>query len=148
MHDYELEALRRQERYGAHPAQDDGSPANGWLAFCMILIFFTGLWNTFQGFLAFLKAAFFTGGPVFGSLAFWAIVWIAIGVLQIAVSVALVNESRWARWVAVGLVSINLVVNMLTIGIYPWWSVVGMGTGLLVLYGLLVQWRADPQSAG
>ncbi len=138
-----MESFRQAAPGRAYAAPDDGSPANGWLAFCMILIFFTGLWNTIQGGIAFLKAAFFTGEPVFGNLAFWALVWIAIGVLQIVVSIALVNESRWARWVAVGLVAVNLMVNMLSIVIYPWWSLIGMGAGLIVLYGLLVQWHAD-----
>ncbi len=143
MYEYELEAFRRGGPDPGYAGRESGPAADGWLAFCMILIFFTGLLNVFQGSVAFFRAAVFTGEPVVGNLGLWAVAWIALGVLQAGVAIALINGSRWARWVAVVLVAVNLMVNMLSIVIYPWWSLIGMGTGLVVLYGLLVQWRGD-----
>ena|SRR5579872_7628621 len=143
MYGYQQESFGRGGSEYGYSARDVGSPANGWLAFSMLLIFFSGLWNVFQGGIAFFRAAFFTGAPVFGDLTFWAVVWIAVGLLQMGAAIALVNQSTWARWLAVGLVVGNMMVNMVSIVIYPWWSLFAMATGLIVLYGLLVHWHDE-----
>ena len=77
---------------------------DGWLMFSGLMIFFVGFWNAFEGGLAFLRSAYFAGTPVFGSLPFWAVVWIAIGVFEIGLAMLIMRGNNLARWAGVAVV--------------------------------------------
>jgi hypothetical protein len=114
---------------------------DGWVMFSGAMIFFVGLWNAFEGGVAFFRSTWFAGTPVFGTLAFWATVWIVIGVIQIVVAASLISGNNWARWFGVAIVVVSMASNMLGITLYPWWSLFVLAMDLLILYGLLVRWR-------
>ena len=118
---------------------------NGWLMFSAMMIFFVGLWNAVEGGIALFRSAFFIGIPIFGSLTFWAAVWIGIGVIEMVVAYAVMNGSNVARWIAVVVVGLASLIHLLSLPAYPWWSLFVLAINLLVLYGLLVHWRrAEP----
>ena len=118
---------------------------SGWLMFAGLMIFFTGLWNAFEGFIGLFRSSYFTGTPVFGTLAFWAIVWIAIGVLEMSAAYAIFSGRAWARWFGIVLVGASTLVHMLSIPTYPWWSMFIVAIDIVILYALAVRWR--PQVA-
>jgi hypothetical protein len=114
---------------------------SGWLMFAGLMIFFVGLWNTIEGGIAFFRSAFFTGTPVFGTLAFWAAVWIGLGIVQMVIAYAIMSGNNVARWLGVVIVVVSMIVQMLAIAVYPWWSLFVMAIDLLILYGLIVYGR-------
>ena len=125
--------------YGA----DYGYDSNGWLVFAGLMIFFTGLWNLFEGFIALFRSAYFSGTPVVGSLVFWSCVWIAIGVLQMAAAYAIFSGANWARWFGIVLVGASALIHMASIPIYPWWSTIVVAFDALILYALAVRWPRE-----
>jgi hypothetical protein len=115
-----------------------GDYGDSWLMFAGLMIFFVGLWNAIEGGIALFRSAFFTGQPVFGSLVFWAAVWIGIGVIQMAVAYAIIAGNNIARWIGVVIVGASTIVSMLTLPAFPWWSLFVLAVNLLLLYALLV----------
>jgi len=147
MYDYEQRMSRP-----AGPDYVDTSGAqdffeDGWLMFSGLMIFFVGLWNAFEGGIAFFRSAFFAGTPVFGSLAFWAVVWIATGVFEIGLAMLIMRGNNLARWAGVAVVVASTIIHMLGIVVYPWWSLFVMALDLLILYGLIVHWREREATA-
>ena len=114
---------------------------DGWLMFSGAMIFFVGLWNAVEGGIALFRAAFFTGTPIFGSLTFWAAVWIGIGVVQMVLAYAVVNGNNIARWIAIVVVGLASLIHLLSLPAYPWWSLFVLAIDLLIIYGLLVHWK-------
>ena len=122
---------------------------SGWLVFASTIIIFTGLWGIIQGFIALFRATFFTGAPVFGPLATWAVVWIVLGVLLLAAGSGIIAGRSWARWFGIGIVSLNALNLMFAIATYPWWSLFILTVDIVILYALAVHWpRKIPATAG
>jgi hypothetical protein len=121
--------------------QQRESYEDGWVMFSGAMIFFVGLWNVVEGGIALFRSAFFTSTPIFGNLAFWAFVWIAIGVIEMAIAYAIINGNNIARWFAIVVVALASVVHMLSLPTYPWWSLFVLSINLLIIYGLLVHWK-------
>ena len=134
------------ERYYSEGIEADQQ--SGWLVFASTIILFTGFWNIFEGVIALVRASFFTGVPVFGTLATWAVVWIAIGVLLVAAGSGIIGGRAWARWFGIGIVSINALTHMFAIAAYPWWSLFILAVDILILYGLTVHWPRKIPAAG
>jgi hypothetical protein len=126
------------------PSQRDAYD-NGWLMFAGLMIFFVGLWNAVEGGIAFFRSTYFTGTPVFGTLAFWAAVWIGIGIVEMAIAYAIITGNNVARWLGVAIVAVSMVVDMLAIAVYPWWSLFVLAIDLVILYGLVVYGRPQEE---
>ncbi len=135
--------------YDAPAYSDYGYDSSGWLVFAGLMIFFTGLWNGFEGFIALFRSSYFSGTPIVGNLVFWSCVWIGIAVLQIATAYAIFSGRNWARWVGIVLVGLSALVHMASIPLYPWWSVIVIAFDALILYALAVHWPHEekPQTA-
>jgi hypothetical protein len=118
-----------------------GYEPSSWLMFAGLMVFFTGLWNLIEGSIALFRSTYFHGTAVFGTLAFWSVVWFAVGLLELVAGYAIIGGRSWARWVGIGIVTLSTIVNMLTIPIYPWWSMFVVAIDILVLYALTVRWR-------
>jgi hypothetical protein len=130
---------------------DYGYESSGWLVFAGLMIFFTGLWNGFEGFIALFRSAYFSGTPVVGTLVFWSVVWIGLGILQISAAYAIFSGRNWARWFGIVLVAGSTLIHMASIPLYPWWSIIVIAFNLLILYALAVHWpheEKEPQAAG
>jgi hypothetical protein len=113
---------------------------DGWLMFAAIMIWFTGIWNVFEGIFAFFRATFFAGGLVFGSLWIWALLWIAFGVLLMAAGSAILAGQSWARTFGVVIVGLSAFLQLLSIPAYPFWSLVMVSIDVLIIYGLVAHW--------
>jgi hypothetical protein len=118
-----------------------GYEPSSWLMFAGLMVFFTGMWNLIEGSIALFRSTYFHGTAVFGTLAFWSVVWFAVGLLELVAGYAIIGGRSWARWVGIGIVTLSTIVNMLTIPIYPWWSMFVVAIDILVLYALTVRWR-------
>jgi len=147
MYDYQQRMSRPTGPDYVDTSGAQGFFEDGWLMFSGLMIFFVGFWNAFEGGLAFLRSAYFAGTPVFGSLAFWAVVWIAIGVFEIGLAMLIMRGNNLARWAGVAVVAASTTIHMLGIVVYPWWSLFVMALDLLILYGLIVRWREREAAA-
>ena len=129
-----------EDPYYMEAAREAQYEQNGWLTFGALMIVFTGLWNAIEGSIALFRSAYFTGTPVFGTLAFWASVWIGVGVLEMVAGYGILGGRNWARWFGLALVGLSAIAHMLAIAIYPWWSLFVLTIDILILYGLTVHW--------
>jgi hypothetical protein len=118
-----------------------GYEPSSWLMFAGLMVFFTGMWNLIEGSIALFRSTYFAGTAVFGNLAFWSLVWFAVGVLELVAGYGIIAGRTWARWVGIAIVMISTIVNMLTIPLYPWWSLFVVAIDILILYALTVRWR-------
>jgi hypothetical protein len=120
---------------------------SGWLAFSGLMVLFAGLWNIFQGALAFFRSDLFANHSVGGPLWVWSILLILFGVLQMVASGAIMSHRSWGRWFGIVTVGLSMFVNLLTIGTSGWWSTALIPVEILVLFGLTVKWRSPRQAA-
>jgi hypothetical protein len=123
------------------PAAAEDALGNGWMQFAAIMILISGTFNAFDGFVGFFRSTYYIGKPVGGDYWFWALLWLAFGILQIAGGFAIMTGQSWARWFGIVIVGLNAMLNLLAIGTYPWWSMTIIAIDLLVIYGLTVGWR-------
>jgi hypothetical protein len=126
--------------YYAESAAEAAYEQSGWLVFAATIIVFTGLWNAFEGIIASYRAAFFTGPPVFGALGGWGLVFIGLGVLQVAAGYGILAGRGWARWYGIVIVSISALAHMFAIATYPLWSLFILAIDIVILYALAVHW--------
>lgn len=113
----------------------------GWVLFAAVMILFTGIWNALEGFFGFVRASYFIGSPVFGSLWIWALLWMVFGVVCVAAGAAILSGRSWGRWFGIVVVALNAFLHLLAMATYPWWSLVVIAVDVLILYALAVQWR-------
>jgi hypothetical protein len=118
-----------------------GYEPSSWLMFAGLMVLFTGFCNLIEGSIALFRSAYFSGTAVFGTLAFWSIVWFGVGLLELVAGYAIIAGRTWARWVGIAIVVISALVNMFTIPLYPWWSIFVVAIDILILYALTVRWR-------
>ena len=121
---------------------DSQAVSDGWLIFAGLTIVFVGIWNLCEGVIALFRSAYFIGRAVYGDLWFWAIVWIAVAVLELAAGYAIMAGRNWARWFGIVVVGLSALAQLLAIGAYPFWSLFILAADLLILYALTVHWRA------
>jgi dipeptide/tripeptide permease len=121
--------------------QAKGAGAGGWHLFASLMFYFAGVWMVFEGMFALVGSSYFAGLPVFASLRFWAVVWMAFGVLLILAGSAVASRRTWARWFGIAVVVLSAVQTMLTVETATWWSAVVLTLDLLIFYGLTVRWR-------
>jgi hypothetical protein len=136
-----------EDPYYMEAAREADYEQSGWLTFGALTIVFTGLWNAIDGFVALLRSAYFTGTPVFGTLEFWAWVWIGVGLLQMAAGYGIRGGRNWARWFGIAVIGLSAVAHMLAIAIYPWWSLFVLTTDIVILYALTVHWPRAAMTA-
>ncbi|MFF0308768.1 hypothetical protein ACFYSC_15155 [Streptosporangium sp. NPDC004379] len=121
-----------------------GARASGWLGwiwFAAVMMILVGVFNVITGLSAIFRGALYvqTGDQVvFLNLPAWGWIHLILGILLIAVGIALVTGQTWARVVAVVLVALNAIEHMLFIPAYPWWSLIVIAIDVLVIYALIV----------
>jgi hypothetical protein len=117
-----------------------GYERSGWLTFAGLMILFVGMWNAFEGFIGLFRSAYFSGTPVFGTVAFWSLVWIGVGILEMSIAYAIFSGREWARWAGIIIVAANALIEMLVIPLYPWWALIVIGLNALILFALAAKW--------
>ena len=114
---------------------------SGSMLFASIMIMMSGAFNAFDGLIGFFRSTYYIGKPIGGDYWIWALLWLAFGVVEILVGLAILAGQSWARWFGVVIVSLNAMLNLFAIGIYPWWSLTIIAFDMLILYGLTAGWR-------
>ena len=139
----ERPAVTGDPYYSSEYVIEYGYEPSSWLMFAGLMVFFTGMWNLIEGSIALFRSTYFAGHAVFGTLAFWSLVWFAVGLLQLVAGYGIMGGRTWARYAGIGIVTISTIVNMLTIPLYPWWSMFVVAIDILILYALTVRWRVS-----
>jgi hypothetical protein len=113
----------------------------GWIKFGAALLIVTGLFGIVEGLTGIFrdKAYFANGKVVVFDYTAWGWIHLLIGILVLAVGIALWGGSQLARMVAIGLVVLNLLAQFLWMSAeFPWWSIIAIAFNFMVLYALIV----------
>jgi hypothetical protein len=139
MSSFERDAPLEEPAYlGA--VRDDAAMQSGWLTFAGLAMEFVGLANATYGCIGLFRSAYFTGTAVFGTLAFWSIVWIGLGVLQVAAGLGIFDGRTWGRWLGIVMVLVSAAANLISIGQALWFSIFIVAADMLILYALMIRW--------
>ncbi|WP_103501626.1 MULTISPECIES: hypothetical protein [Streptomyces] len=124
----------------SHPGTVSRPVMSGWLGFAGVLLFTLGLIHLMTGLAALFKDDYFqvaSGELLVFNYAAWGWIWLAIGVLQIAVGVGVLRGAAVARAAGVALAVVALVGQIAYLAAFPFWSLIGVGLCVLVIYALL-----------
>jgi hypothetical protein len=120
----------------------------GWLGvdiFAGMIILLSGLFSGFEGLVALIgPSTYYT--TVNGSLfifnvdgwGWWNLI---VGVVFVAVGIALLLGATWARILSIILAVISAVGQLFLIPVQPWWSIIVIAVDILVIYALTVHGR-------
>ena len=122
--------------------QDITEPGLGWLFFAGTVLGMAGIMRLFDALWAFRYDGVVPDeleGAVLGtSLSTYGWLWVAIGLILIGASFAVLNRSQFARWIGI-IAGAGLAISALWwIPYYPVWSLVYVMIGVFVIYGLAV----------
>lgn len=114
----------------------------GWIAFASLLLYISGFFSIFTGFIALFKHTVFyhAASDTFYVLNYsqWGWVHIGVGLLALIAAASLAKGNYFGRTVAVVLAVISLLANMAFVPIYPLWSIIIMIVDVLVIYAVTV----------
>ena len=85
---------------------------SGSMLFASIMIMMSGAFNAFDGLIGFFRSTYYIGKPIGGDYWIWALLWLAFGVVEILVGLAILAGQSWARWFGVVIVSLNAMLNL------------------------------------
>ncbi|MFD6893227.1 hypothetical protein ACFWB0_01590 [Rhodococcus sp. NPDC060086] len=66
----------------------------------------------------------------------WGWIHIALGVVIVAVGIALITGATWARVTAIVIAAISILANFLWLPYYPWWSVLIIALDVVVIWAV------------
>jgi hypothetical protein len=111
-----------------------------WLSFAGLLAILIGVFNVFEGIVAFAKEEFFVT-PAGRLLIFdyntWGWLLLILGIVQIVTGLGILSGQMWARVVGVALAFLSCIMHFLFIAAYPVWSIIAIAIGVLVIYALI-----------
>ena len=112
-------------------------PGSGWVMFAAVLFLILGVFNVLDGIVALAKDDHFvTNLIVVNNLAFWGVVMLVIGGLQLVASMQLFSGR--GQVLGIFLLSLNLFAQLLFLPAYPVWSIIVMVIDVMAIYGLTV----------
>jgi hypothetical protein len=118
-----------------------GRPARGagWVAFAATLFLILGVFNVIDGIVALAEDDNFVADELFfGDLAFWGVVMLLIGLVQLLTAYLLFAGSAIGVILGIFMASLNLVAQLFFLPAFPIWSIIIMTVDVLVIYGLTV----------
>ena len=122
--------------------QDITEPGLGWLFFAGTVLGMAGIMRLFDALWAFRYDGVVPDeleGAVLGtSLSTYGWLWVAIGLILIGCSFAVLNRSQFARWIGIFAGAALAISALWWIPYYPVWSLVYVMIGVFVIYGLAV----------
>jgi hypothetical protein len=111
----------------------------GWAGFAGVLFLVLGCFNIIDGIVAIAEDKNFVDERLFfGNLAFWGVVMLVIGILQLVAANGILKLRRSGAMLGVFLASINLVAHLFFLPAFPIWSILIMVIDVMVIYGLTV----------
>lgn len=113
---------------------------SGWLFFAGTMIGLAGLFSLLDGIEALSKSSFYVADAryVFGDLRTWGWIVLALGVLEICASFAILGRAQWARWFGIAIASLGALAQFAFMQSYPFWSLTVLTACVLAIYGLAV----------
>ncbi|MGX7678975.1 DUF7144 family membrane protein [Jatrophihabitans sp. DSM 45814] len=117
----------------------------GWIVFGGAMLILSGLFTAIWGLVALVRDEFFVVAPsgnIFDvDYPVWGWITIVLGVVSLAVGVALLAGSRPAQLSAIVLSLLSVVVHLLLLFAYPVWSLVVIAMDVTVIYAIAVHGR-------
>lgn len=115
-------------------------PGYGWIGFAAAVMGVAGVSNIVSGIMAISEDEVFLAGGRRGSLVLdltgWGWVHLLLGVLLVAVAIALFRRATWADYAAIVILVVNMVSHVMFIPFYPFWSILIIGLELVVLWAI------------
>jgi hypothetical protein len=110
----------------------------GWLFFSGTMLGLAGFFSTIDGIMALSKSSFYVADAryVFSDLRTWGWIVLAVGVVEILASVAILGRARWARWFGIVVASLGALAQFAFMQSYPFWSITVLTLCILTVYGL------------
>jgi hypothetical protein len=113
----------------------------GWIWFAAMMLVLNGFFNLLDGLVALFNNDVYAvkgKGLVTFNFTTWGWILLVLGILQVAVGIALIQGRVWARIVAMILVMLNAFAQIAFITAFPLWSIVVIALDVVVLWALLV----------
>ena len=120
---------------------------NGWVTFAGVMIAVTGALNVIDGLVALYRTRYFADRFVIDNLRDWALVFVALGALQIVAGLSILSRQGWARWFGLAMVSINAFLQLYAIQSYPFYAILIIAYDIAVFYALSVRWQRKAASS-
>ena len=113
----------------------------GWIWFGVALMAMVGIFDVIAGLIAIVDDNFLVGAAgklyVVDATA-WGWTTLAIGVLILFASVAVMRGAVWGRAVAVAMATLNAISQLSIIRAYPIWGLLVIALDVFVIYALIV----------
>jgi hypothetical protein len=118
----------------------------GWAVFAGVVLIILGAIDAIFGLVAILNPTetyLLVGeqATFLFDIAGWGWWHLLIGLLLIAVGLAVLRGATWGRVVAVILVSLNAISQVFLFGAQPWWSLIAITLDVIIIYALTVHGR-------
>lgn len=118
-------------------------PGYGWIGFAGAVMGVVGISNIVSGILAISEDEVFLAGGRRASLVLdltgWGWVHLILGVLLVAVAIALFRRAAWADYAAIVIILVNMVSQVMFIPFYPFWAILIIGLELVILWAIFTK---------
>ncbi|WP_163551290.1 DUF7144 family membrane protein [Candidatus Frankia alpina] len=117
-------------------------PLSGWLTFAAVIMFIVGFHNLIYGIAALRDYTVvvnnLNGGAnvLYADTNFWGALWIAIGIVEMALAYGIYIRNDYARWAGIAIAAINAIGQLAFVAAFPVWSVIIIVIDILVIYAL------------
>jgi len=112
---------------------------SGWPVFAGVLFVLAGIFHVMWGIAGITHDDNLTSsGLLFGGLALWGVIYLVLGLLQLAAAWLIAQARRAGQALGIALAGLSAVNAMFTFAAYPLWSATILIVDLLVIYGLSV----------
>ena len=121
---------------------------SGWAVFAGTILLIVGIFNAIYGLVALFRPRAITvsgQGVIVWDFSTWGWILLAIGIVQIAVSLGLFAVQGWARWMAIGVAGLSAVAQIAFFTAYPLWSLLVILLDVLVIWQLSMHWQPEPE---
>ncbi|MGW1679261.1 DUF7144 family membrane protein [Saccharopolyspora sp. NPDC002376] len=142
----QAQAPEQQKQWAMTSAQEP-TAMSGWLAFAGSLMLLVGIFNIIDGLTSLFRADYYVVGAaqllVF-NFAAWGVIWLVLGVLQLAAGVGCMYGKEWARTTGIVLAALVAIGHLAFLAAFPLWSLLVIALSVLVIYGLIVPAEKAP----
>src|SRR5215470_6975141 len=119
---------------------------SGWAVFAGTILLIVGTFNAIYGLVALFNPSAITvtgQGVIVWDFKTWGWILLAIGIVQIAVSLGLFAVQGWARWVAIVIAGLSAVSQAAFFTTYPLWSLLVILLDIVVIWQLSMHWQPE-----
>jgi hypothetical protein len=120
---------------------DSSDRGMGLVGFAAAMFLVIGLWNIFEGIIAFFRSGFWTASGahyVISDLRTWAWIITIWGVVELLAAGSIAAGGQWGRWLGIAVAGIAIIVQMTWLPVYPFWAIIAIAIYILIIYALAV----------